>query len=146
MPLANMHMMITDGDESTLDKLDAALRRLRVSLITRASSGAEAFQKWQSTPKVVDCVLCEHNLAQGTGLQLLHAVRTGQIRGARMDICFILLAAKADPKMVAAAAHLDVSGFIIKPLVAEKLIGAIQKGRRRAIRADFNRYNRVDLM
>ena len=68
-------------------------------------------------------------MPHGNGLQLLKALRTGMIPSTRPDTCFIMMSGTAETDVVKTAAELDVSGYLVKPLVPEKLRNAIARGR-----------------
>ena len=68
-------------------------------------------------------------MPHGNGLQLLKALRTGMIPSTRPDTCFIMMSANTDTEVVKTAAELDVSGYLLKPLAADKLRSAISRGR-----------------
>lgn len=143
--IENLNVLLVDDETSFLDFLEALLRYIGISNIARASSGREAYAKLYKSERVTDCILCDIAMEDGNGLQLLHAVRTGQVPPVRPDACFLLLTASGEHENVAVAGSLDVSGYIVKPATAEKLRTAIVKGRARPIRIDFNRYNQVVL-
>lgn len=139
----NLHILIVDDDTAMLDLIEALLKSFGVGTISRATSGADAYNALSGTTKVVDCTLCDYSMANGNGLQLLQAVRLGQVTHCRPDASFVLLTSSGDAAVVAMAAELEVSGYIVKPATAEKLQSAIVKARSRAIKIDRARYNRV---
>lgn len=139
----NLHILIVDDDSATLDLIEALLNSLKVAQVTRASSGVEAFGKLARSERVVDCVLCDYTMDNGNGLQLLQAIRMGQIKYFRPDACFVLLTASGDASTVAMALELDVHGYIVKPATPEKLRTAIAKARARTIRINFQKYSNV---
>jgi two-component system chemotaxis response regulator CheY len=139
----NLHILIVDDDAATLDLIEALLNAQKVALVTRASSGVEAFGKLAKSDRIVDCVLCDFTMANGNGLQLLQAIRMGQIKYLRPDACFVLLTASGDATTVAMAMELDVHGYIVKPATPEKLRVAISKARARSIRINFQKYSQV---
>ena len=139
----NLHILIVDDDTATLGVIEGLLNTLDVGLVSRALSGAEAFTVLAKPVRVVDIVLCDYTMANGNGLQLLQAVRMGQIKLVRPDTCFILLTASGDAATVSVAAQLDVSGYVVKPATPDKLRAAIVKARTRAIKINFNKYAQV---
>ena len=143
--MEDLHVLLVDDDMAFLDLLEALLQFLGVKLITRATSGRDAFGKLHNAERVVDCVLCDYSMAEGNGLQLLQAVRTAKIKFVRPDACFILVTASGDTEIVATAARLDVSGYLVKPVTPDKLKTTILKARARAIKIDFNRYGQVQI-
>jgi len=94
---------------------------------------------------VVDVILCNQNMAQGTGLELLWVVRTAQVPSFRLDACFLLVTAAGDHETVDLARRLDVSGYLVKPVTPQKLRASIVQGRKRSFRVDFTRYRQVQL-
>lgn len=143
--LGNLHVLLVDDDGAFLDLVHAMLNAVGVSYVSRAHSGRQAFEILLGAQRVVDVVLCDQNMAEGTGLELLWVVRTGQVKSVRPDACFVLLTASGDHETVAAAARLDVSGYLVKPVTPQKLRAAISQGRKRAIKIDFNKYKQVQL-
>ncbi|MGE4064227.1 MAG: response regulator [Rhodospirillaceae bacterium] len=143
--LDNLHVFIVDDDNAFLDLVQALLKSIGVVHVTRANSGRDAFEKMHTSPRVIDVILCDYQMAQGTGLELLWVVRTGQVQSVRPDACFVLLTASGEHDTVAVAAQLDVSGYLVKPVTPQKLRAAITQGRKRAIKIDFARYKQVQL-
>jgi DNA-binding NarL/FixJ family response regulator len=141
--LGDLHVLLVDDDNAFLSVIEALLRSLGVKLITRASSGRDAFMKLHAIDRVVDCVLCDYSMAEGNGLQLLQIIRMGKVKQFRPDACFILLTASGQEDTVAIAARLDVSGYLVKPVTPQKLKTAIEKARARSIRIDFQRYGSI---
>ena len=60
--LKNLHILIVDDDTTMLALIEALLQSMGVSLITRAQSGMEAFEKISKAQRVVDCVLCDYSM------------------------------------------------------------------------------------
>ena len=143
--MEDLHVLLVDDDVAFLDLLEALLQYLGVKLITRATNGIEAFGKLHNIERVVDCVLCDYSMAEGNGLQLLQAIRTAKIKFFRPDACFILVTSSGDHEIVAMAARLDVSAYLVKPVTPDKLKTTIIKARARAIKIDFNRYTQVQV-
>lgn len=139
----NLNLLIVDDDSATLDLIEALLKAVGVGTVTRAASGAEAFHILAKSDRVIDCTLCDYAMDNGNGLQLLQAIRMGQVKNVRPDACFILVTATGDTTVVATAAELDVSGYIVKPATPEKLQSAIAKARGRAIKVNFEKYGKV---
>ena len=143
--LGDLHVLLVDDDNAFLDLIQAMLSAIGVGHVSRAASGRAAFDALQSSQRIVDVILCDHHMAEGTGLELLWVVRTGQVKSVRPDSCFLLLTASGDHDTVALAGRLDVSGYLIKPVTPQKLLTAVTAGRKRAIKIDFTRYKQVQL-
>lgn len=143
--LGHLHVLVVDDDNAFLDLLQAMLNAIGIKHVSRATSGREAFEILHASPRVVDVILCDYVMEEGTGLELLWMVRTGQIKMFRPDACFLLLTSSSDHDTVSAAGQLDVSGYIVKPATPDKLRASIVAGRKRAIKIDFARYKQVQL-
>ncbi|MEQ9447839.1 MAG: response regulator [Rhodospirillaceae bacterium] len=141
----DFHVFIVDDDEAFVTLIHAMLRALGITKVTRAFSGAEAFDKLSRDERVVDCILCDISMENGTGLQLLRQVRTSSVPRVRPDIPFVLVTASSHPDTIGHAAQLDVSGYLVKPVTKEKLLSALKTARRRGIKVDIPRYARVVL-
>lgn len=139
----NLHILIVDDDAPMLDLIEALLQSIGVGHVSRAGSGVDAFGKLSNPDRVVDCVLCDYTMANGNGLQLLQAIRMGQIKFFRADACFVLLTASSDPTTVAMAMELDVNGYLVKPVTPDKLRVSISKARARSFRLNFQKYSQV---
>lgn len=143
--LDELHVLLVDDDNAFLDLVQAMLNAIGVTHVSRATSGRAAFEVLLSSQKIVDVILCDYHMAEGTGLELLWVVRTGQVKSFRPDACFLLVTASGDHETVALAARLDVSGYLIKPVTPQKLRASIAAGRKRAIKIDFAKYKQVQL-
>src|SRR5262245_53738108 len=89
--LEDFHVLVIDDDPIFLEFVELVLQALRVKKITRALSGAEGGAKLIQSQTPVDVVLCDYAMANGSGLELLQAVRLGKIKYCRADVCFIFL-------------------------------------------------------
>jgi CheY-like chemotaxis protein len=127
--IQGLSFLIVDDEDTCLAAVEAILRSLGASRIVRAKNGSEAIAKLAKAGRPIDCTLSDFQMPYGNGLQLLKALRTGMIPSTRPDTCFIMMSANADTNVVKTAADLDVSGYLVKPLVAEKLRAAISRAR-----------------
>ncbi len=143
--LEDLHILVVDDDDAFISLILAMMDALGVGEISSAKSGAEAYDTLRKSKKIVDCVICDYRMDNGNGLQLLQAIRTGVVNPVRPDATFILLTSSSDPETVSAAAMLDVSGYLVKPVTKEKLAVAIAKARSRVIKVDIGRYQRVSI-
>ena len=141
--LKNLHILIVDDDASARGLVAALLQTMGVAQIVQAENGGEAFQKLLAATRVVDCILCDYSMDNGNGLQLLQAIRMGQVKNIRPDTCFVLVTSSGAPQTVTIAAELDISGYLVKPVTPDKLKTAITKARSRAIKINFQKYGRV---
>jgi CheY-like chemotaxis protein len=141
--IENHHILLVDDDLAFLTLVEAVLKALGVKRISRAASGRDVYNHFRKSIEVVDCIISDYSMAEGNGLQLLHAIRTGLVPNVRPDICFVLLTASGDETTVATAKRLDVSSYLVKPVTPAKLLETIAKARSRAIKIDIPRYKQV---
>lgn len=141
--LEDLHILIVDDDDAFITLMHAMMQKLGVGHVSRAKSGAEAYNLMRRSERVIDCIICDYTMENGNGLQLLQMVRTGNASPVRPDACFILLTASSEPETVSAAALLDVNGYLVKPVTKEKIQTSIAKARSRVIKIDVPRYQRV---
>jgi YesN/AraC family two-component response regulator len=141
--IQGLSFLIVDDDETCLAAVESILRSLGASRIVRAKNGSEAIAKLAHAQKPIDCTLSDFQMPHGNGLQLLKALRTGMIPSTRPDTCFIMMSANTDTDVVKTAAELDVSGYLLKPLAADKLRNAITRGRSKYFPIDRAAYAAV---
>src|SRR5438045_1655021 len=110
-PFSELHCLIADDEPLILLELEEMLRSMGVGRVTRASSGTAALAKMATAGRPVDCVLCDLKMPDGNGLQVLKAIRTGQIRYSRLDACFIMITGVADQEAIKTAIDLDANGY-----------------------------------
>jgi DNA-binding NarL/FixJ family response regulator len=139
----DLHFLIVDDEPLILLELDDMLKSMGASHITRAATGAHALAKLAASQRRVDVILCDLNMPDGNGLEVLKAVRTGKVASLRLDICFIMVTAIRDQHLIEAAIALDANGYLVKPIVWEKLRNAIIKGRARHFPVTPTRYATV---
>ena len=85
--------------------------------ITEASNGKEAKVKLEAGP--YDLILCDWEMPQMTGEDLLKWVRTSSVL---KDTKFIMITAKSDRESVVRAMQNGVNGFLVKPFTIEGLL------------------------
>jgi CheY-like chemotaxis protein len=139
----NLHCLIADDEPMILMGLEEMLHEIGVKNVTRAGSGAKVLAELQNTNNPVDCILCDLNMPDGNGLQVLKAIRTGQIKSMRMDMCFIMVTGLAEAPLIEAAKNLDANGYLVKPIEPDKLRSAIIRGRQRHFPVALERYSSV---
>jgi len=103
----------------------------RTGGIADASSVDRAVSLLSQTNHEVTCVICEWEMSPVGGLELLRMIRSGAIANASPLTSVIVLTARADSNAVKAAMELDVNGFAVAPLSADKLLKTIAQGLKR---------------
>lgn len=111
--------------------------------ISSASNGSEAFSILASATRPLDIILSDIQMPHGNGLQLLQAIRTGQIKKMRLDSTVVLTTATPTPETIKAASSLDANGYFVKAAMPEKLQAVLIKARRIVFPASPERYAQV---
>src|SRR5690242_4825706 len=124
-----LHFLVVDDDPVFLALLTGLVQSLGAARVTTASTGSDAYTKLMQIQQVVDVVLCDYKMDAGNGLQLLKAIRTGQIRTVRPDTCFIMVTSVGEAETIRLAATLDINGYLMKPLTQDRLEAAVTKAR-----------------
>lgn len=116
------------GMENIVEAIDGKEALLHLGVVI----GKQVYRPDQSSLGVthsstVDCLITDFNMPVVTGLHLLRAVRSGET-GARRDLPVIVLTGFNDEPLLAAALHLDVNSFVIKPVSKTVLTKHIAAG------------------
>jgi len=125
---SKLHILTVEDDATTRHLISTVLQSAGAR-ITAAESGSDALAKLASASRVVDVILCDYNMPSGNGLQLLKAIRSGQIKSVRPDTCFVMITSESATETIKLAAFLDVNGYLLKPVTASKMKAAIEKAR-----------------
>ena len=120
--------------------IESLLRAVGIARISTATNGTEAVNVLTTSQRMVDVTDCDLDMPHGNGLQLLHAIRGGQLRQVRPNSTFIVLTAHASAALIALAGKLDANGYLIKPVTADKLRETIAKARSRPLPVDPAKY------
>lgn len=142
---AELRTLIVDDDLAFLELLDGMLKGLGIKTVERADSGVNAYTFLAGLKDRWDCIICDLNMTNGNGLQLLREVRLGTFKYVRPDACFIMVTAIKHPLAVKTSAQLDVHGYVAKPVTAETLKAALIKARGYFFPVDFNKYRAVQV-
>ncbi|WP_304099015.1 response regulator [Marinobacter antarcticus] len=110
-----MNVLIVDDDELIGDLLEtvvaSACPGAHIQIFTLLQS---ALRYWQQQP--ADLVITDWNLPDGSGLELIRAVRKTSD-----SIPVLMISGRADRESILAAAHLGISGYISKPFQVDAL-------------------------
>jgi len=118
--LSTRRYLIVDDEPFTRQVIASALRGLGCHKLVFAVDGLEALDRLENTGERIDFVLCDFQMPNMTGLQLLKAIRCGA-RGISNKTIFGLLTGYSDRDIVGAAFRLDVDCFLTKPVAVETL-------------------------
>jgi len=128
--LLQLVYLVVDDKEECRGELAANLRAVGAKQILTAGSGAEAVAVLKAPPRPVDLILSDIRMPDGNGLQLLQALRTGSIKGMRLNATFVLTTAFPEIGIVQTASSLDANGFVVKPINPVKFEAVLLKARR----------------
>lgn len=144
--IAQRHFLVADDQNFIRTLVQGMLTRLGARNIIAVPSGEAALRTLEQQGTRISCVLSDWNMGPVNGLELLRSIRTGAA-GVSRTLPVIMLTGYADSKVVTAAANLDVSAYLVKPVAAAKLAEALKfvfSKTAGAKPASF--YNRIDLV
>jgi DNA-binding NarL/FixJ family response regulator len=118
------------------------LLRLKVKGVLQASNGEQAINLLRKYTHRVGCIISDWNMDPVGGLELLRAVRSGQIPGLPAATCFIMLTGHARESVVKTAVALDVNAYLVKPVSFEKLVKTLEAALAREIKLRQSLYYR----
>jgi two-component system chemotaxis response regulator CheY len=118
----NMKVLIVD-DFATMRKiLRNILKQIGFTDIAEADDGNTGLKALQK--EKFDLVLCDWNMPEMPGIDLLRAVRSDD---ALKDIPFVMVTAEAQKDNIVEAVKEGVSNYIIKPFTADTVIEKLKK-------------------
>lgn len=127
--LDNLKVLVVDDQHSFLDLATEMLHALGVTTVVQATSGQRALELLNVETSTLNCVLCDVSMAEDNGFSLLMSIRSGQARHVPRDIPIVLVTVHSDAEFVDTAKRLGATGYLVKPLSAEKLRDAMRPDR-----------------
>jgi two-component system, chemotaxis family, chemotaxis protein CheY len=98
------------------------LKELGFNHVDEAEDGVSAMQKLRTLP--FDFVLCDWNMPNMNGLELLRAIRADQ---QLQHLPVLMVTAEAKKENIIAAAQAGASGYVVKPFTAATLDEKLKK-------------------
>lgn len=130
--LSALKVLVVD-DQPIIDEFcRKVLERLGCEQVFSALSGREALEVLSNEP-TIDLVLSDIDMQPGNGLELLQAIRCGEVAGVPRDLCVLMITDYNYRSNVMNAVGLDCNGFVSKPLSAALLSDKIEAARHRRI-------------
>ena len=123
---SNHHFLVADDTPFVRTLVNSILRHFNAENVEFAASGVEALNRLSASNSVVDCLLCDWNMSPINGLEVVSLIRRGAVKGAARDLRVIMLTSHAESYLVKMALLLDVNGYVVKPVTANKLASAIE--------------------
>ncbi|MBK1886467.1 HDOD domain-containing protein [Marinobacter sp. DY40_1A1] len=110
-----MYVLILEDDELVGDLLETVVAGAYPGAVIRLFTQVQsAISNWQKKP--ADLVIADWNLPDGSGLELIRAVRQTS-----RDVPVLMISGRADRDSILAAAHLGISGYVSKPFQVDML-------------------------
>lgn len=139
--LDSLNILLVDDDPSAIASVQMMLHRLGATHITACSSGNEAYSQIVNAGRRFDCIIADVSMPDGTGLELLHRIRSVRVpRNFRPDMCVVLMSGVASKAIASTARDLDVNAFLVKPFNLYALHNALIAARKRTFPLNQERY------
>jgi two-component system, chemotaxis family, chemotaxis protein CheY len=115
-------ILVVDDHPLTRNLVKSILRSQGFSDIYVAEDGTEGLRTIVN--EAIECVICDWNMPNMTGIEVLRAVRKD---GNTRNMPFIMLTAEAYRENVLAALQEGVSEYVIKPFTPQSLLEKVFK-------------------
>ena len=113
-----LRVLLVDDNVQALQLTKRMLHDLGITQVFTAKNGVEALSLLGSFDgeSLVDLVLCDWNMPEMSGMELLQQLRT-----ADQELLFFMVTGQADRASVSEAKAYGVNGFIKKPFSTDQL-------------------------
>ena len=118
----NMKVLIVDDFATMRRILKNILKQIGFSNIAEAEDGKTALVQLKN--RKFDLVLCDWNMPEMTGLELLQKVRSDD---ELKDTPFVMVTAEAHKDNILDAVKAGVSNYVVKPFTAETIEEKLKK-------------------
>jgi two-component system, chemotaxis family, chemotaxis protein CheY len=108
--LEDLRLLLIDDQSSARAMARKMLKELGLNQVFEAPNGREAMKFLDSASDMIDLIMCDWNMPEMTGLQLLQ-----QVRSTGVDIPFLMVTGRADMDSVMEAKAAGVTAYIAKP-------------------------------
>ena len=119
--LTDHHVLVVDDQPLIRKVLKTMLSTKGGRQVSEAANGDDARQIMLSNP--ASLILCDINMSPGNGFDFLKEVRNGDFGSP--DVPVIFLTCNVEQHMVEKASQMGVSGYLLKPVSADKLHSTI---------------------
>ncbi len=113
--LAKQHLLVADAPQM-ISLLESYLRDMGAKTIYRATDGRAAIEALNTPGMRISAVIYDMNLPRLDGLEALKLVRRNFGR-----LPFLMLSANVTKESIAAAAKLNVDGYLAKPFTVQQM-------------------------
>ena len=114
--LSKLKVLVVEDLPPAMTLMKSLLRSLGISDIHSATDGREAQTFLDNTGEMVDLIICDWNMPNANGLELLQQVRT-----VFPKMLFMMVTANSDEISVKNAMRCNVDAYVIKPFTADQI-------------------------
>jgi two-component system chemotaxis response regulator CheY len=118
--LHDLRVLIVEDNPQAANLLKKVLGGLGIHQAYRSADGREAQQFLDAANDMVDVIICDWEMPNMTGIELLQQVRT-----VYPDMPFIMVTGNAEAESVEIAARYQVSGYIKKPYSPQQIADSL---------------------
>ena len=118
----NMKVLVVDDFATMRRILKNILKQIGFSNINEVENGKEALKELMSGD--YDLVLCDWNMPEMTGIELLSQVRAEE---QLKDLPFVMVTAEAQKDNIIDAVKAGVTSYVVKPFTAETIDAKLRK-------------------
>jgi two-component system chemotaxis response regulator CheY len=119
--LEDLRVLVVEDSHEALMVIKNMLQDFGINQVFTAKDGKQALEFLGEWDNLVDVILCDWNMPNITGLQLLQQLRTVD-----PDIPFLMITGVADMVSVLEAKSLGVTSYIRKPFSKDELLSKLQ--------------------
>jgi CheY-like chemotaxis protein len=120
IPLQDLKVLIVEDNPQAAKLLKKVLGGLGIHQAFCSADGREAQQFLDAADDMVDLIICDWEMPNMTGIELLR-----QVRRYYPNMPFIMLTGNADIDSVKAAARYQVNGYIKKPYSPQQIADSL---------------------
>jgi len=114
--LQDLNILLVDDQLDVRALLREMMLEMGITQIFDAEDGQEALNFLEAADDFIDIVICDWNMPEITGVELLQ-----QLRHADITIPFLMVTGRGDPDSVIRAKDSGVSAYIHKPFCPSQL-------------------------
>lgn len=111
-----LRILVIEDRKETRVMIKAMLTDMGISQVFEASDGREGLEFFDLASDMVDIILCDWQMPQMDGFQLLQQIRT-----VNANVPFLMITGKSDMQSVVDARGAKVSAYIRKPFSLNQL-------------------------
>ena len=122
--MQELKVLVVEDQSEYAAIITKLLARIGIDDVVCAGSGGEAWEILEATSPTFDFILCDLNMPEVTGLDLLDKLRNS---GRFYNMPFILMTSHANTKAVISAQEQKADGFIIEPFSENQLRACVKR-------------------